>query len=374
MNLQLHIGSKTLDKNKWERMCPEGSFLSLPFKLAFEQHHKSNIKHLYYVVDDKENKAIGYAQEFNIRSNRIRDYQKKNKAKGGLINLVLELLNLKVVALGNGLLTNISNFSTVKLSNNIDFFNSLLLRIQKDLSVDKFIIPDHFFKELKVENPNEVFPELIKVVVDQDMHLKISKDWNTFEDYTKALKKKYRSRLKSVMKKSEHIEIKVLTQTELVKHTEKMQKLFNNVYQKSAFGISQFNTSIYTDLIESDNPKCQVFAYFLADEMIAFSSELKDDNNLYSYFIGLDYRYNKSHRLYERILNESIKSAISNKKSNLILGRTAAEFKSNVGAQPIYSEIFVYLKSPILRRLLRPILENIQPSNWIQRNPFKEII
>ena len=374
MNLQLHIGSKTLDKNKWERMCPEGSFLSLPFKLAFEQHHKSNIKHLYYVVDDKENKAIGYAQEFNIRSNRIRDYQKKNKAKGGLINIVLELLNLKVVALGNGLLTNISNFSAVKLSNNIDFFNSLLLRIQKDLSVDKFIIPDHFFKELKVENPNEVFPELIKVVVDQDMHLKISKDWNTFEDYTKALKKKYRSRLKSVMKKSEHIEIKVLTQTELVKHTEKMQKLFNNVYQKSAFGISQFNTSIYTDLIESDNPKCQVFAYFLADEMIAFSSELKDDNNLYSYFIGLDYRYNKSHRLYERILNETIKSAISNKKSNLILGRTAAEFKSNVGAQPIRSEIFVYLKSPILRRLLRPILENIQPGNWIQRNPFKEII
>ena len=374
MNLQLHIGSKTLDKNRWESMCPEDSFLSLPFKLAFEQNHKSNIKHLYYVADDKENKAIGYAQEFSIQGNRISDYQRKNKIRRTLFNLILKLLNLKVVALGNGLLTNISNFSTVKLSNNIDFFNSLLLLIQKNLSADKFIIPDHFFKELKVEKPNEVFPELIKVVVDQDMHLKISKDWNTFEDYTKALKKKYRSRLKSVMKKSEHIEIKVLTQTELVKHAEKMQKLFDNVHQKSAFGISAFNTSIYIDLIESDNPKCQVFAYFLADEMIAFSSELKDDNNLYSYFIGLDYRYNKSHRLYERILNESIKSAISNKKSNLILGRTAAEFKSNVGAQPIHSEIFVYLKSPILRRLLRPILENIQPDNWIQRNPFKEII
>ena len=189
MNLQLHISSKTLDKNKWESLCPNGSFLSLPFKLAFEKHHKSNIKHLYYVANDKENKAIGYAQEFNIRSNRIRDYQIKNQVKGNLINLVLKLFNLKVVALGNGLLTNISNFSVIKLSNNIDFFNSLLLRIQKDLSADKFIIPDHFFKELKVENPNEVFPELIKVVVDQDMHLNISKDWNTFEDYTKTLKK-----------------------------------------------------------------------------------------------------------------------------------------------------------------------------------------
>ena len=374
MNLQLHISSKTLDKNKWESLCPNGSFLSLPFKLAFEKHHKSNIKHLYYVADDEDNQAIGYAQEFNIRSNRIHDYQRKNKVKGSLVNLVLKLSNLKVVALGNGLLTNISNFSAVKLSNNIDFFNSLLLRIQKNLSADKFIIPDHFFKELKVENPNEVFPELIKVVVDQDMHLNILKEWNTFEDYTKALKKKYRSRLKSVMKKSEEIEIKVLTQKELVKHAEKMQELFENVHQKSAFSISPFNTSIYTDLFDSGNPKCQVFGYFLSDKMIAFSSELQDDDNLYSYFIGLDYRYNKSHRLYERILNETIKSAISNKKSKLILGRTAAEFKSNVGAQPIHSEIFVYLKSPVLRRLLKPFLENIQPSNWVQRNPFKEII
>ena len=374
MNLQLHISSKTLDKNKWESLCPNGSFLSLPFKLAFEKHHKSNIKHLYYVADDEDNQAIGYAQEFNIRSNRIHDYQRKNKVKGSLVNLVLKLSNLKVVALGNGLLTNISNFSAVKLSNNIDFFNSLLLHIQKNLRADKFIIPDHFFKELKVENPNEVFPELIKVVVDQDMHLNILNEWNTFEDYTKALKKKYRSRLKSVMKKSEEIEIKVLTQKELVKHAEKMQELFENVHQKSAFSISPFNTSIYTDLFDSGNPKCQVFGYFLSDKMIAFSSELQDDDNLYSYFIGLDYRYNKSHRLYERILNETIKSAISNKKSKLILGRTAAEFKSNVGAQPIHSEIFVYLKSPVLRRLLKPFLENIQPSNWVQRNPFKEII
>ena len=88
------------------------------------------------------------------------------------------------------------------------------------------------------------------------------------------------------MKKSEGIKIKVLTQTELIKYSKKIQELFENVHQKSAFNISPFNTSIYTDLIDSDNPKCQVFAYFLNDEMIAFSSELKDDDNLYSYFIG----------------------------------------------------------------------------------------
>ena len=106
-----------------------------------------------------------------------------------MVSFALQLLNLKVVALGNGLLTNISNFSVVKLSNNIDFFKALLFQIHKEINANKFIIYDHFFKELSIEKPNEVFPELIKVVVDQDMHLNISKKWNTFEDYTKALKK-----------------------------------------------------------------------------------------------------------------------------------------------------------------------------------------
>ena len=64
------------------------------------------------------------------------------------------------------------------------------------------------------------------------------------------------------MKKSEEIEIKVLTQKELVKHAEKMQELFENVHQKSAFSISPFNTSIYTDLIDSGNPKCKSLLTF----------------------------------------------------------------------------------------------------------------
>ena len=370
-NLQLHIGSKTLDKTSWEELCTKNTFLSLPFKFAFEKHHNSNIKHIYFLANDKENKLIGYAQQFEIKSNRIRDYQKRNNIKGSMVSFVLQLLNLKVVALGNGLLTNISNFSVVKLSNNIDFFKALLFQIHKEINANKFIIPDHFFKELSIEKPNEVFPELIKVVVDQDMHLNISKEWNTFEDYTNALKKKYRSRLKSVLNKSKSIDIKLLSKTDLINYADEMQILFNNVHQKSAFGISPFNTSIYRTLTELDNPKCQVFGYFLADEMIGFSSELRDDTNLYSYFIGLNYRYNKSHRLYERILNETIRSAINHKKSKLILGRTAAEFKSNVGAKPIHSEVFIYIKNPSLRRILRLVLGNIKPNNWIQRNPFK---
>jgi hypothetical protein len=150
-----------------------------------------------------------------------------------------------------------------------------------------------------------------------------------------------------------------------------MQELFLNVHQKSAFGITPFNTEIFNDLIAINNPKCIVFGYFLDHKMLAFSSELREETKLYSYFIGLDYEYNRSHRLYERILYENIKEAIINRKNELVLGRTAAEFKSNVGARPSQSYIYIYLKNPFLRYVIRPILIKIRPKKWIQRNPFK---
>ena len=58
------------------------------------------------------------------------------------------------------------------------------------------------------------------------------------------------------------------------------------------------------------------------------------------------------------------------KVRKIIFGRTAGEFKSNVGAVPKKSFIYIYIKNPILRLILRPILSVVKPKKWIQRNPF----
>jgi predicted N-acyltransferase len=371
LKVQLHKGSKYLDQNQWEKLRPkENVFMSLDFKKTFEKFHQKQIQSIYYTVDDELNSAMGYAQHFIIGGNKIHSYQKKNDLGQSIISLVLRLLKLRVVALGNGLLTNISNLYIPKISDKSLFVKNLLNAIQEDFGVGKFIIPDHFFKALNIDNPNEAFPELIKIEVDEDMQMKIPQEWQTFEDYRQALKKKYRSRLKSVLKKSDAVSVKELDKEGLEKYAQKMQELFANVHQKSAFAIAPFHTDIYRDLIMLDNPQCLVFGYFLNDEMIAFSSELRTEKTLYSYFIGLDYRYNRSHRVYEKILNQTIKGAIEHNKQHLVFGRTAAEFKSNVGATPIQSHIYIYLKSPLLRRILRPVLSQIKPKVWTQRKPF----
>ena len=77
--------------------------------------------------------------------------------------------------------------------------------------------------------------------------------------------------------------------------------------------------------------------------------------------IGFDKNLNKSIPIYGRILLENIRNAIIFKKDKLILGRTANEFKSNFGAEPKKSFIYVRFTNIILNFLAYIFLVTLQP-------------
>ncbi len=373
MNIELHTSSNSVDSKQWKSLEKElNPFLSLPFKQALEKNHAENIKHLYYILNDKDNRVVGYAQQFNLGGGKISSYQKRNQVNKGFVSFLLGLLRLNVVVIGNGLITNVNNISVDRIENKNEFVTSLLKKIRLTLCVNKFIIPDHFFTHLGIVDPVDELPKLIKIEVEEDMQLPLSSEWKSFEDYTNSLKKKYRSRLRGVMKKSEDVNIIQLTKEDLIQYEDEIQALFENVKKNSSFGALTFNSRVFKDLVPLDRPKSKVYGLFLDKKLIGFSSELMANNNLYSYFIGLDYKYNQEYRLYERILNESIKHAIQNRVNRVIFGRTAAEFKSNVGAVPMKSYIYIYIHNPLLRWVLRPLLNAIKPKKWTQRHPFKD--
>ena len=74
---------------------------------------------------------------------------------------------------------------------------------------------------------------------------------------------------------------------------------------------------------------------------------------------------------YGRIIIENIKTAIEGKKKLLILGRTANEYKSNFGALPNKSYVYIRIENKFLRTLLKPIYSKLSIKKWIQRSPFK---
>ena len=115
----------------------------------------------------------------------------------------------------------------------------------------------------------------------------------------------------------------------------------------------------------------KVEGYFLNDKLVGFSSEIQQEEKLYSYFVGFDKELNKSVPIYGRILLQNIASAIRQKKGFLVLGRTANEYKSNFGAQPIRSHIYLKVENGFLRTILKPVYSRIGVKRWRERRPFK---
>ncbi|HBR55673.1 MAG TPA: hypothetical protein DEA82_16395, partial [Flavobacteriaceae bacterium] len=88
-------------------------------------------------------------------------------------------------------------------------------------------------------------------------------------------------------------------------------------------------------------------------------------------YIGLDYKYNISHALYERLLYGYVEDAIIHKSTLLTLGRTSELIKSAMGAIPQEMTLYIKHTSKLKNALLKPIVEAISPSDFELRTPFK---
>jgi hypothetical protein len=73
------------------------------------------------------------------------------------------------------------------------------------------------------------------------------------------------------------------------------------------------------------------------------------------------------------MLYDIINYGISQGFERIILGRTALEIKSSIGAIPITLNGFMRHSFPLVHQNLHWIFPYLEPkANWIQRHPFKD--
>jgi hypothetical protein len=208
-----------------------------------------------------------------------------------------------------------------------------------------------------------------KIEVEEEMVLDIKSEWSRLEDYISDLKKKYRNKVRSIGKETCNLQLRTLNSANLEVYAKDIQVLFNQVARSSRFKGPVFNTDSFISFVQEGFMK--VDGYFLDDKLVGFSSMMQKEKTSYSYFVGFDKKINKSLPIYGRILIENINTAIKLKKERLILGRTANEYKSNFGAFPIKSFVYLKVQNKFLRAILKPIYSKIRINKWTKRSPFK---
>jgi len=335
-------------KSEWDKV-KLSDFLNSSFLQIFYFNHP-NIRHLFVI--DKDIRL--YAHIFELNFNKTTNYI-NNK----LLGFFTKFIKFDVLYLTNSFITNIpAFFSNTKI--NLKEFISVL---QYNYSI--LIIPDFVFKNISAEKD-----EFSKIEVEEEMVLEISDKWNVIDNYISDLRKKYRYKVKKIINSSSKVEVKSLNSDDLVFYADNIQDLFSQVINNSRFSGPLFNTNSFCLLVKKDIFK--VYGYFINNDIVAFSSEIHQDKTLYSYYTGFDKSLNKTLPIYGRILIETINNAIKNKMNKVVFGRTANEFKSNFGAIPIKSYVYIKVKNKYLNFILKPIFNRLRIKNWIKRNPFKK--
>jgi hypothetical protein len=381
-----------INSDHWNSVVPFGSeFLRINYLKVWEKAHAENMRFHYTIIyHGKKPVAIAYFQviDFNgenfeslieLEDNetlcRITAYLQKHFTRHLKRNA--NKINMRLLICGNSFISGEHGFTQIPGINkkqlvdaladaiyNISKIEKLRGKIAAVLVKDFYVSGDHAIDELKEFNYHDFLAE---------PNMILSVYWNTFDEYLNAMSKKYRHRAKAIIKKGEVLERRVFSLKDIQAHESQINVLYKNVHLKAKFKLAML-PSHYFEVMKKELEEEFVFtAYYHENELIGFRTSFILDKALEAHFVGINYQLNKEYELYQNMLYDYVKEAISLRKEQLFLGRTASEIKSTIGAEAYELRCYIRHHNLLSNRIIRPLVDYLKPAEWIPRNPCKVV-
>jgi hypothetical protein len=365
---------------EWNKIVPESrGLMSHPYLRAIE--NSSNEKEqCRYVLFYKNNVPVG-AAIFKIAYFTGEDYRSLTCEKNHfhkLTNSIKDKARVRVLVCGHTHISGDHGFIHSAELSNKEAFHALadasyqISRLEKLRGkINLQLIKDFYHEEFKTSNYLKIF-NYRQFKADPNMILKIRPEWNSFDDYLNAMSSKYRKKALSIIKQGSLLERRSLSAAEIELNFDKIQLLYLNVANKAKVRINHFGTSYLLQVKLNLQEDFDLIAYYLNGEIVGFNTQIFWGNNCEAHAIGLNYDLNNEHAIYQNMLYDDVKTTFAKSKNQLILGRTAMEMKSNIGAEPYEMCCYIRHSGPVFNRAIKPIFNYIKPSEWTQRRPFKD--
>ncbi len=208
--------------------------------------------------------------------------------------------------------------------------------------------------------------------VEPNMEVHLPEGVSNLEGYLQLFSKKYRNRAKTIFKAASAITVKSLDLKALQDQQAELYKLYESIYKRAKFKLLKLPPNYFEGCKSLFESHFFVFGYYKEQELLAFCSGFVMGDILEAHYIGLNYEHNKTYELYQNILYLFIDKALQHGLKKVNFGRTAAEIKSTVGAEPQHLECYIRAQNTVSRMIQKPFIQFLQPQAWVQRNPFKE--
>jgi hypothetical protein len=367
----------------WDELnCASNLYFSPSYLISIEKNNPQ-ISFFYLVLIDDTLKPIAFSYvqiiDFKIKKHPIAANNELEKTKSFLRKILFpEEKPFKILVCGN---TFVSGEHGVFIKPGHDekkaikaLTKGILYEVNSNRKLNKdirlFLLKDFMNESLSFTNELKEL-NYSSFNVEPNMTMNIQGKWLHFDDYLASMKTKFRVKARKALKQSSEIYVKEVSLKNIERQLPNMTLLYQKVAEKASFNFGDFNLETYRTLKENLGEKYILKTYWLDDKMVGFISGILNEKSLDAHFVGIDYALNREYAIYQKMLYDYISIGIKNKVKIINFGRTASEIKSSVGAIPKALTIYIRHKRTLKNKLLKLFLQQIAPTPFNQKHPFK---
>jgi hypothetical protein len=354
----------------WDSLVSKRFFLSYKYLYAMEKACEQ-LEYRYVLATDKgQFVSLCYFQLIPFSGAALRNYLPPNAFFKWLFEYSLAKVKTKLLVLGNVIFT-CENGVLIHDSYKRDAENLINSSLHAVLnSLDRTPLGTMISENIKTISSKLFCPKAFHIFkVEDRMELDI-KGFATFDDYLNKLHSKYRLRVRKVNDLNKNTSIIDINKKNFNTYKEDLSKLFLNVLNNSKFKLTTISVDYFYQYL-SYVDRFHFKGLMAEGKLVGFVSYFQLDSIIEVHYVGINYEYNESHRVYNFILILMIKIAVGLQIPKICFGRTAQELKSTLGAQPFSTLSSLKINYPLLNIFTPIFLSRMVPESWVQRSPFK---
>ena len=200
--------------------------------------------------------------------------------------------------------------------------------------------------------------------------------WSSREDWMDALRTKARTKVRSILARNADVTLERITDPARLRELgPALIALYDQVYGRASIVMGGLETSDFARLSEQWGDDFLLVTHHHEGRMVGFHCGLHhaapEGGTIEAYFVGFDLELNKECALYQQMLIEFIAWGIDCRASRVVMGRTAMEIKSTLGALPVPMSTWVHVTLPLAMPVIRWMIRRSPPYPFKPRRAWR---
>lgn len=371
---KLYISAAQLPQ-EWDAVAAANIFLSTANLSVLEKAAPANMQ-CCFIGLFKDERLCGVAVSQYIDLSNI---PALNKALTGIKKLLFKNFTSHILFIGNNTLTGQNAYlinNDINETEALTVMQSALAEIKKQYirrGIKIHILAIKDFNKNEIPNFKAAgYKGYFTFSTQPNMIFRISENWDAVEDYTASLNTKYRTQYNRARKKATGLEKKKMEADEIKNHQQKVHELYLTVANKASFNTFFLPENHFEVMKKELKDNFLFYGYFLDGNLVGFSTLIKNNSDMDTYFLGYDDTVQKEKMLYLNMLYDMVAYAIKKGFKHVIFARSAMEIKSSVGAKA--EQVYGIIKhtNPLVNLFSKRLFDYFEPkTDWKERNPFK---